>query len=109
MKKILGIKKKYFFDIKNNLKNLEARCNYSSLSRLNVGDEIEFQYQQEVCVKIIKDIRIYHSIEDMLNKENITSLLPGVNSLRDALKIYSSIYSEMKVKKNGGMIVFELV
>ncbi len=108
VQKVLRIKKKYFFDICNNIKSLEARCGYPDLRKLTVKDKIEFQCQDKTCVKTLNDIRAYSTIEDMLKSEEISELLPDVSTYSEALRIYRSIYSPQKVQKNGGMLVFEL-
>ena len=108
MKKSLIIKKKYFLDIQNNLKTLEARCAYRSLQNLQSGDQIEFTCNDQTCLKMVSSVRKYPTISDMLENENVSQLLPGVSSYAEAFKIYSNIYSIEKVKQNGGMLVFEL-
>ena len=108
MKKSLRIKKRYFFDIRNGLKPLEARCGYPSLRRIQAGDQIEFQWNDDVCLKTVKTVREYLTVGAMLEKENIPQLLPGVSTYAEAFQIYSEIYSAKKVKQNGGMLVFEL-
>jgi ASC-1-like (ASCH) protein len=104
----LRIKRKYFFDIQNNLKTLEARCRYPNLRKLKLGDSIQFQWEHLSCTRKIKDIRRYLSVTDMLKQEEISKLLPGTLSFSEAMKIYTSIYTSQKVNQNGGMIVFEL-
>lgn len=108
MKKSLRIKRKYFFDIRNNRKPLEARCAYPSLSRIQAGDQIEFQWGNESCLKTVVEVRRYQTVGDMLEKEVIYDLLPGTTTFIEALEIYNSIYSPEKVRQNGGMLVFQL-
>lgn len=108
MKKSLQIRERYFLAIKSNQKPLEARCRYPSLRKLKKGDQIEFQCKQEYCTKTLKAVRRYSTVKDMLERESISQLLPGVTSLIEALEIYNSIYSPQKVEQNKGVLVFEL-
>jgi ASC-1-like (ASCH) protein len=55
----------------------------------------------------IVDIRHYQTFKEMLSWENVEKLVPGMSS-GQALSEYESIYPEWKVRKNGGLVVFEI-
>lgn len=107
MKHKLFIKMPYLKMIKNGSKPLEARANYPNLRNIKENDIIIFMSGSIELHTITKRITSYKTVDEMLNNEIVDHLVPGM-SFKEARNVYNSIYPPEKVKKNNGMIVFEL-
>lgn len=104
--KDLRFKRKYFLMIESGKKTLECRVNYSSLRSIKKGERVKFFWEHFSLIVEIVNIRRYQTFKEMLSKEDIEKLVPGMSS-EQALLEYESIYPAWKVKQNGGLIVFE--
>lgn len=105
--KDLRFKRKYFTTIQAGKKTLECRVNYPSLQSIKAGDRVKFFWEHLSVVVEIIGIRKYVDFKEMLNKENIEKLVPGM-SKDSALAEYKSLYPDWKVKQNKGVIIFEI-
>jgi ASC-1-like (ASCH) protein len=85
---------------------LECRINYPSVRSIKVGDPVRYFWEDQIYdVKII-GVRRYKGFYEMLKNEDVDKLVPGMN-FKQALNEYQRIYPEWKVKKYGGIVVFE--
>ena len=105
--KTLRIKRFYFNQIRQGVKTLEARVAYPDIKAVKAGVNIKFECGDDSVVKSVQAVRTYATVSAMLDNEELTKLLPNSNR-KDAELAYNSIYSPEKVKKLGGMVVFEL-
>lgn len=105
--KDLRFKRKYFTMIQTGKKTLECRVNYPSLQPIKAGDRVRFFWEHLSVVVEIIGIRRYVGFKEMLNKENIEKLAPGM-SKDSALAEYESLYPDWKVRQNKGVVVFEI-
>lgn len=106
--KTFRFKKKYFDMIRSGRKPLECRVNYPSVRGVKVGEIVRYFWETyNYDVKIVA-IRCYKNFYEMLKNEDVEKLVPGM-SFNEALREYQSIYPEWKVKKFGGVVVFESV
>ncbi|HMT01613.1 MAG TPA: ASCH domain-containing protein [Candidatus Absconditabacterales bacterium] len=103
----LFIKMPYLLEIKSGKKTVEARANYSNLRKIQEGQEVVFVSGSLRVNVIVERISLYKSVDEMLENEEIDTLIPGAN-FEEALTIYNSIYPPDKVKKNNGMRVFSI-
>jgi ASC-1-like (ASCH) protein len=87
-------------------KTLECRVNYPSLRSIKKGEQVKFFWEKLSLIVEIVDIRYYKTFKEMLSKEDVEKLVPGMSS-EQALSEYESIYPDWKVKTNGGLVVFE--
>ena len=106
--KTLRFKRKYFEMIRSGQKPLECRVNYPSVRNIKVGDNVRYFWEDQIYDVEIVGVRRYKSFYEMLKNENIDKLVPGM-SFKQALKEYRRIYPDWKLKKYGGIIVFEAV
>lgn len=94
----MGLQEEYLRAIAEGKKKIEGRLYDEKRQKIKPGDEIVFE-NKLVCV--VKDIRVYSSFREMLEKEGLENVLPGVKSIEEGVKIYRKFYSEEKEKKYG--------
>lgn len=104
--KDLRFKRKYFMMAQSGNKTLECRVNYPDLRVIKKGEQIRYFWEDLELIVEIVNIRRYQTFREMLEKEDVNKLVPGM-SREDALREYESIYPDWKVKKNNGLVVFE--
>ncbi len=93
--------------ISSGQKDLEARVNYPILKKIKTGDNVNFFWENTSVIVEIIDIRRYSDFSEMLKEEDANRLIPGISG-EEALKEYRKIYSQEKVRKNQGVVVFEI-
>lgn len=103
-KHVWRIKKEYFQQLKNGSKSLEIRVGYSQMKRVQKGDIITFENYGRNEFDVLQ-VKIYSSFDDLLNKEGVDRVLPGMTHSR-ALKALQDIYP--KDKERLGVYAFEL-
>ncbi len=104
--------------IKAGVKTLEGRIGYSSMKRIKAGSTIllltgdrnqwernrkNFPSENVLPLKVIA-ARTYKNFEEALTTEKTDKLLPGYNA-KNALSLYSQIFSPDKIKKYGVIIL----
>ncbi len=105
--KNIRFKRKYLLMISSGKKDLEARVNYPILRKIKTGDTVNFFWENTSVVVEIIDIRRYDDFSEMIKEEDANRLVPGM-SREEVLKEYRKIYSQEKVRKNQGVVVFEI-
>lgn len=96
---IITIKKNPFYFIQNNLKNIEIRLLKSQFLHLQLHDTIIFKYFNQTITRIVKNIKIYNSFEDLYNNENIYNITPQIKSKENFIQHYTNIYKNYNLKK----------
>jgi len=94
----MGLQEEYLKAIAAGKKRIEGRLYDEKRQAIKPGDEIIFE-NKLMCV--VKDVRIYSSFKEMLEKEGLENVLPGVKSIEEGVKVYRRFYSEEKEKKYG--------
>ncbi|KUH33817.1 isomerase [Thermococcus celericrescens] len=94
----MGLQEEYLKAIAEGRKRIEGRLYDEKRQGIRPGDEIVFE-NKLVCV--VKDVRVYSSFREMLEKEGLENVLPGVGSVEDGVKVYRRFYSEEKERKYG--------
>ncbi|CAD5245357.1 ASCH domain-containing protein [Thermococcus camini] len=94
----MGLQEEYLKAIAEGRKRIEGRLYDEKRQAIRPGDEIVFE-NKLVCV--VKDVRVYSSFREMLEKEGIENVLPGVGSVEEGVKVYRRFYSDEKEKKYG--------
>jgi len=104
----LSLMHKYFESIKSGEKTIEGRLNKNKYHNLKINDEIKFKSNKtsETIICKITHTNKYKNFQEMLINEGIDKMLPGINNLNDAIKIYKSIpgYKE-NIKKYGAFAI----
>jgi ASC-1-like (ASCH) protein len=85
-----------FDHIKNGLKTVEGRKYSPTYQKYKEGDIIIFKNSEtgETLRTQIVDLRPYETLEDYLLGEGIKEVLPGVQTMRDAIDLYNTWSSE---------------
>nr|WP_206204216.1 ASCH domain-containing protein [Thermococcus sp. 18S1] len=94
----MGLQEEYLKAIAEGRKRIEGRLYDEKRQGIRPGDEIIFE-NKLVCV--VKDVRVYSSFREMLEKEGLENVLPGVGSVEDGVRVYRRFYSEEKERKYG--------
>jgi len=94
----MGLQEEYLKAIAGGKKRIEGRLYDEKRQRIRPGDEVIFE-NRLMCV--VKDVRVYSSFREMLEKEGLENVLPGVGSIEEGVKVYRRFYSEEKEKKYG--------
>lgn len=91
----------WFSLVKKGEKKVEGRLNKGDFKEIKVNDIVIFYNNDDECkVKIIKK-DIYKSFEDLIINKKIKNIIPTVNRVNNAVKIYREYYSEYDEKKYG--------
>lgn len=117
----LSVKQPWFDLMKSGKKTVEGRLNRGIFTKIKKGDSIEWlnkKTRDKITLKI-KDMIIYESFKEMLEKEGILRVLPSreiikildgneEKAINEGIKIYMNYFSERDEKLFGVVaIVFE--
>ncbi|NPA47145.1 MAG: ASCH domain-containing protein [Thermococci archaeon] len=94
----MGLQEEYLKAIAEGRKRIEGRLYDEKRQGIRPGDEIVFE-NRLVCV--VKDVRVYPSFREMLEREGLDNVLPGVESVDEGVRVYRRFYSEEKERKYG--------
>lgn len=117
----IGVKKNFYDQLKSGSKTVEGRKASKKYLNLRKDDLVVFFNQNDnsksFMARII-DLRYYlydknldnNPLDEFLSNESLEKLLPEVNDIQTAKKIYIDIYgSEDDIKKLGGMVAIEIL
>jgi ASC-1-like (ASCH) protein len=93
----------WFGYLKSGQKTIEGRIKRGKYARIKAGDQIEVNNENEsekVLVEVIR-MKNYPTFKDMLAREPIGRLLPGVSGIDEGLSIYREFYSQDEEIKFG--------
>jgi ASC-1-like (ASCH) protein len=94
----------YFDLIKSGKKTVEGRLNTEKFTTLGVGEIIRFSapHTTDYLVCVVKSYVNYTDFRSMLSAEGIARMLPGVTTIKQAVRVYEEFpgYKE-KVKIYG--------
>ena len=95
----------YYEEIKNNKKIYEIRLNDDKRQKIKVGDLIVFN--NTISKKVIsKDI--FDDFKGALSTYPLAEILPGINSIEEAIEIYHNISKYKENEDKYGVVVFKL-
>jgi ASC-1-like (ASCH) protein len=101
----LHISEPWFSFIRDGHKKVEGRPNKILFQNMQIGSILVIynnKLNEEYRVKII-DKKKYSTFYDMLEKEGINNVLPGVNTIEKGVEIYRQWYDE-KIETEYGVI-----
>lgn len=102
----LRVKSEYLEYVKKGTKTLEVRVMYPSIKKINTGDHLKmFDYNESLMTEVVSK-RIYNSIEEMLEIEDSSKIIPG-KSKNDLSVLFHQFYSTEK--EDLGVVVFEII
>ncbi|OGD64022.1 hypothetical protein A2215_04300 [Candidatus Berkelbacteria bacterium RIFOXYA2_FULL_43_10] len=93
----------WFGYLKSGQKSIEGRIKRGKYAKIEPGDRIEVNNEDETDrVEVeVSAVREYSSFEEMLAKEQIDKVLPGISNIDEGLKIYRGFYGEKDEDKYG--------
>ncbi|AAL80579.1 ASCH domain-containing protein [Pyrococcus furiosus DSM 3638] len=95
----MGLQEEFLELIKLRKKKIEGRLYDEKRRQIKPGDVISFEGGK---LKVrVKAIRVYNSFREMLEKEGLENVLPGVKSIEEGIQVYRRFYDEEKEKKYG--------
>ncbi len=94
----MGLREGYLRAIAEGRKKVEGRLYDEKRQAIRPGDTVIFE-NRLMCV--VKDVRTYPSFREMLEREGLENVLPGVGSIEEGMKVYRRFYSEEKERKYG--------
>lgn len=100
-----NVQQAYFAHIAQGRKTAEGRIAKSKYRSLKPGQSISFSPNEDsskVLNATVMETVVYDTFQQMLEQEGLSNMLPGVDSIEEGVRIYSSFgtYSE-DVKKHG--------
>ena len=89
------VRNEFLSKIKEGKKVIEGRLEKEPYSLLEPGDFMILYDEYGNVVRVrVKAVRRYDNFREMLEKEGLERVLPGVKSIEDGVKIYHSIYND---------------
>ncbi|XP_022953535.1 uncharacterized protein LOC111456052 isoform X2 [Cucurbita moschata] len=98
----LHVDEHFFMQLKDGQKSIERKYALAKYDRLEPGMLIIFN---KCLVFEISDVRRYVSIYDMLESENLQSILPGVESIDEGLQILNFLNEEEEEIADGVLAI----
>lgn len=97
----VNVQEPWFTFIKKGKKTVEGRLNKGRFASLKINDILIFENNGQECKVKIVDINKYNSFKELMEKEGLEKVLPGVESIDKGIKVYRQFYSEEDEKKYG--------
>mgnify|MGYP001586779436 CR=1 FL=1 len=93
----------YFTFLKNGQKTIEGRIKKGWYRFVKIGDHIIVYNEEETdsCETLVKDVKTYSSIREMLEGEDFKKLLPDAETVEQGIEIYKKFYTEEQEKEFG--------
>lgn len=95
----------WFTFIENGRKRVEGRKNLPKYQSWSPGDVIVFYLEAREFNTVIKDMRHYKNLKDYLLTEGIDKVLPGINSLQDAMAVYLQWSTPKEIERDGFLAI----
>lgn len=86
--------------IYNSEKTVEGRMYTGKWTKLALGDRIEVKSRSSDLsfIVVVDRLTVYHSLEDFLENEDLDQVLPGVNTIEEAIEVYHQYYPPQTLK-----------
>ncbi len=109
---IMKLELKWYENIVNGKKIIEGRLYDEKRKKIGIGDCIIFKpvghmTRNTLLYTVVLGLRHYNSFREMLEKEGIERVLPGVYDLNEGVEVYREYYS-VEDEKKYGVIAIEL-
>ncbi|XP_058748790.1 uncharacterized protein LOC131621758 isoform X2 [Vicia villosa] len=98
----LHVQEPFFTQLKDGLKTIEGRCATAKYNRIELGNLILLN---KSLVFEVQGVRRYPSFFDMLETEDLGKVLPGVENVKEGVKIYRRFYTEEMEQANGVLAI----
>ncbi len=99
----------YFTFLKNGQKTIEGRVKKGWYRFVKPGDHIIVYNEDESdsVEVLVRDVRSYTSIQDMLEHEPLKKLLPDAETIERGIEVYKRFYTDEQ-QRNFGVIAIEV-
>lgn len=94
----------WFSLIRSGIKTIEGRLDKGEFVK---GTQVTFWNREEEFLVEVVEVVPYTTFEEMIRKEGLHKVLPGVLSVEEGVKIYRKYYSEADEKR--GVIAIRLI
>lgn len=93
----------YFTFLKNGQKTIEGRIKKGWYRFVKPGDHIIVYNEEETesVEVLVKGVRAYASIREMLEQEPFKKLLPDVETIEQGVEVYKRFYTDEQQQKFG--------
>lgn len=93
----------YFTFLKNGQKTIEGRIKKGWYRFVKSGDHIIVYNEEEndLVEVLVKGVRTYSSIQEMLEQEPIKKLLPDIKTIDEGIEVYKRFYTEEQQREFG--------
>ncbi|KAJ7542529.1 hypothetical protein O6H91_10G110300 [Diphasiastrum complanatum] len=99
----IHVQEPYFSLLRSGDKIVEGRCATGSYIQIQVGDML---LVNDSLLLIVQKVNRYSSFSEMLEKESLANVLPGVQSIAEGVNVYRKFYSEETERK--GVLAFHV-
>ncbi len=97
----MDLERKWFEEMLKEKKIVEGRLWDEKRKKIKVGHIIMFKSENERIFAEVQSIRLYPNFRDMIIAEGLERVLPGVESVDEAVKVYRKYYGENEEHKYG--------
>lgn len=93
----------YFTFVKNGQKTIEGRIKRGWYRFVKPRDHIIIYNEDEsdLVEVLVRDVRTYSSIQDMLKHEQLKKILPDVETIEQGIEVYKRFYTNEQQQKFG--------
>lgn len=90
----LTVAEPWFSHIQSSKKKIEGRLYRGRYKKLSLGNIVVGNSDGSIVItrKIIS-LKRYHSFKELLENEGLENTLPGINTIKDGVKVYRHFYS----------------
>ena len=104
----LHVRDPWLFYIQSGQKSVEGRRGNKKRYNHWLNQKVYFYNDdRKVLVKVV-DIRHYEDLYQYLKKEGYEKVLPRIDNLEEAVKIYHQFYSDEDIRIAGGMLAIQV-
>ncbi|CAA6660300.1 unnamed protein product [Spirodela intermedia] len=98
----IHVQEPFFSQLRAGVKTVEGRCALGNYNQITPGALLLVNKHFLLRVEHVKH---YSSFLEMLEAETLESVLPGVKTIEEGVKIYRKFYSEEKENSNGVLAI----
>lgn len=98
----------WFTKIKQGIKTVEGRKFSNKFASLKYGEILKFCCETESFLTQVIKVVPYKSIDDYLHIEGISKVLPGIDSLQEALDVYLGYNTREELEASGGFLAIHI-
>jgi ASC-1-like (ASCH) protein len=99
---------KLFYQIETGQKTVETRAGSPAYQSIKVGDQLTFVCQKQRILRLVKEVKRFASIDELLHHYPVSQIMPDVITNEEATKIYYSFPNYRERIANFGLLAFEL-